>query len=359
MSDSHTRRLKLNGSHPRAGLLASTEVTVVVLMLAILCWAGSCLVSSPEDELAAHAALSRASADRPVYRLAMEETGNRLWVFRGRQDVTRMNVTSGRIDRGISSSGSSLSKVAHSRDGATAILATHDNCIYLDREGFDPVWSQLPAKSASPRDLAISGDGSVALVALSDGTVRGWTVTDGRADLFDYQIHRGPLSRMCLDGDGRRLFAAFDNGSSSIHEAMTGEIVREMPNLRGECTAAVWSGDGRRVAVATSDGSLGLIDAASGENVWRATPDIRLELIRVTALEISPDGRWIAAGGLSPCCFVWDVMASDGVRKLSGHAGLVRTVAFAPHAKSLFTGGLDGAIREWSLETFTTLRTFE
>ncbi|MBC8113302.1 MAG: hypothetical protein H7062_02915 [Candidatus Saccharimonas sp.] len=360
MSSSHTRRMMLKGSHRRAGLFAATEITVVVAMLVVLCWAGSCLVSLPDDELAAQAAMSRACSDRPVYRLAMEETGNRLWVFRPSQEVTGLNLVTGQIDKSRSSSGVALSMVAHSRDGATSLLVTHDNFIWLDREGLDPVWTELSVDSPTPTDLAVSADGSVALVALSDGTVHGWSVIDTRAGAFEYRLpQRGRLTRMCLDGDGLRLFAVFNDGSASIHDAITGKTRIDLSRLDSECTSAVWSDDGRRIAVSAAGGSVGLIDAESGERVWNATANFRRELLRITSLAISPDGRWLAAGGLNTQCIVWDVTTPDVVRRLSGHDGLIRSLVFSPHANSLFTGGLDGTIREWSLESFATLRKFE
>ncbi len=360
MQAPRVRRRSLHPHPHRAGLLAATEITAVVAVLAILYWGSCLLVSPPDSELAASEALSRASSFRPVYRISMEETGNRLWVFRPLQEVTGVNLTSGQVDKSRHLPGLSPRMVAHSRDGATSLMVTEDNSVCLVHEGSDPVWEESPLEGAELVDVAVSHDGSVALFALSDGTIRGWNVIDARAELFEYRLPmRRALLRMCLDGDGLRMFAAFRDGSTSLHDARNGRLLCDLPSTGSECTAAAWSDDGRRVAVASANGSVGLIDAESGEHVWRTTLDFRVELIRVTALAISPDGRWIAAGGLSTRCFIWDSTASDVVRKLSGHAGLVRAVAFSPHAKSLFTGGLDGTIREWSLDSFTTLRTLE
>jgi len=360
MSSPPVRLLELNQNHRRAGLLAATEITVVVAVLAILYWAGSRLISLPDDEMAAHAAMSRACSDRPVYRLAMEETENRLWMFRSSQEVTGLNLTSGQVDKSRSSPGVPLTTVAHSRDGTTSLLVTQDHSICLNREGNDPVWEESSGESSMLVDAAVSNDGSVALVASSHGTVRGWNVIDTRAEAFEYRLpNPQTLVRMCLDGDGLRLFAAFSDGSVSLHEAMTGKTLWDSLKMNRKCTAAVWSEDGRRIAVATADGAIELIDATSGRRVWHPKSDLQHELVYVTALAISPDGRWLAAGGLSTRCLVWDVTAPDVVRKLSGHDGLVRAIAFSPHAESLFTGGLDGTVREWSLETFTSLRKFD
>ena len=59
-----------------------------------------------------------------------------------------------------------------------------------------------------------------------------------------------------------------------------------------------------------------------------------------------------------PHVMPWDT-ESHAVRKLSGHAGLVWSLAFSPQGDALFTGSLDGTIREWSLSTFVTVRCFK
>lgn len=365
MLSPHVQRLTSNSSHRRSGLLAATETTVIVAMLVILCWGSSRLTSLSDDDLAIHAAASRASSDRPVYRLTMEETGNRLWVFRPSQEVTALNLTSGQIDKSRSSLGVSLVTAAHSRDGATSLLVLQDDSVYLDRQGCDPVWYKRPDSGSSPSnrlvvDVDVSDDGSIALIALSDGTVRGWNAIDSRAEVFAYQLpHPEQMVRMCLDGNGLRLFASFRDGSASLHETMTGRMLCQLPNLDRESTAAAWSDDGQRIAVAGADGSIVLLDAASGQRVWQTKLDLPWGLIRVTVLALSPDSRWLAAGGLSTQCHLWDVTSPDAVRKLSGHDGLVRAIAFSPHAKTFFTGGFDGTIREWSLESFTSLRKFD
>lgn len=352
---------RLNRSHRRSGMMALTEIIVIVAALMVVWWTGSRVVSLSNGDMAAHAATSRACSDRPVYRLSMEESGKRLWIFRPAQEVAGLSLRTEQIDKVRSQLGVALMTAAHSRDGTTSLLVTHGNALYLEREGSDPVWKEFPGEISRPVDVAVSNDGSVAIAALSDGIVRGWMVIDSRAEAFEYRLPNSQkLVRMCMDGDGLRILVAYRGGQISIHEARTGKSLCDVPNETHECTAAAWSVDGRQVAIATTDGAIGLIDLASCQRVWDTkSGNLRRELMHVATLAISPDGCWIAAGGLSPQCYVWNVAAPTEVHKLSGHDGLVRAVAFAPHEKRLYTGGLDGTIREWSLETLTSLRTFE
>jgi len=361
MHSSHSRGKNVRRDHRRSGLLAASEMMCVITALLGLSWAASQAVTFPDSDGEEHSRVARACSERPVYRLALTEPEHRLWVFRFPGEVNGLNLATGKADKSRSSQVGHLSSVAHSRDGTTSLMVTQDKFVQLDRQGHDSVWLQLSPENRSVIGAAISAIGNVSLVGLTDSNVYGWSVIDGRVEAFQYQLsQQRRLIQMCLDGDGGRLFAAYNDGSASIHDSLTGELILGLscPNL--ECTAATWSEDGRNVVVATSDRSIQMIDAGTGLRVWQANSHLTLkELARVTCLAISSDGRWIAAGGLSTCCAVWDRTTSDSVYRLSGHDGLVRAVTFAPSTKSLFTGSLDGTVREWSLESFTTLRTFE
>lgn len=64
---------------------------------------------------------------------------------------------------------------------------------------------------------------------------------------------------------------------------------------------------------------------------------------------VSPDGRWIAAGGDGVGACVWDMATGQPVTAMLGHSGGVRAVAFSPDGSRLFTGGADGLVKVWDL----------
>jgi WD40 repeat protein len=77
-------------------------------------------------------------------------------------------------------------------------------------------------------------------------------------------------------------------------------------------------------------------------------------------LAYSPDGRHLASAGADGRIYVWDTATRRLVRRLEGHGGVapqggqrvrfVRKLAYAS-AERLFSGGVDGTIREWDLTT--------
>lgn len=68
------------------------------------------------------------------------------------------------------------------------------------------------------------------------------------------------------------------------------------------------------------------------------------------AIDISPDGKMIAAGSSSGEIRLWNAESGDLLYVYRGHRGPVRSVAFSPDGKMLASGGEDGYVRLWSAD---------
>ncbi len=67
------------------------------------------------------------------------------------------------------------------------------------------------------------------------------------------------------------------------------------------------------------------------------------------AINFSPDGLWLAAGGTNGSLAIWDALTGQLVWSLGRHEGYVYEVAFAPDSRTLLTGGADGVAYLWDL----------
>ncbi|MBN2309481.1 MAG: caspase family protein, partial [Candidatus Hydrogenedentes bacterium] len=76
----------------------------------------------------------------------------------------------------------------------------------------------------------------------------------------------------------------------------------------------------------------------------------------ISALAMSPDGRYIATGGVEGAIKVWEVSTGRLFRTLVGHHGMVRVLAFTADGASLFSSGFsDESLRVWRISSGSLL----
>ncbi len=70
----------------------------------------------------------------------------------------------------------------------------------------------------------------------------------------------------------------------------------------------------------------------------------------VLTLAYSPDGRWLASGGVERKILLHDAKTGKVHRVFEGHQSDIRYVAFSPDSTTLISGSSDGVVKLWSLE---------
>ena len=97
------------------------------------------------------------------------------------------------------------------------------------------------------------------------------------------------------------------------------------------------------------------VKVADGSAVWESSRERDSGL---SALEVSPDGKWIAtASGFEDASIrIWDSSNGRLVKKLDGHTGWVSRLAFSADGQFLVSGASDQTIRFWDTQTWTESR---
>jgi WD40 repeat protein len=70
----------------------------------------------------------------------------------------------------------------------------------------------------------------------------------------------------------------------------------------------------------------------------------------VTGLDISPDGRWVAASGKDSAVVIWNAETGEVHTRFEGHDRWVNRVRFSPDGSLLATASDDRTVRVWSIE---------
>ncbi len=172
-----------------------------------------------------------------------------------------------------------------------------------------------PPYGLPQQDASISNDGHVVAISGGDGTVNAWYRGSSSPGLEPRAVCRPATcepTAVAISGDGKRVAAYY-------------KAVRKV---------VLW----QRSGVGTSSYDVLAVPGAAGGDV--------------TELAFSPDGTLLAAAGDPEGTIkLWQLAAPAKPQVLRAQRGRVNGVAFAPDGRILASGGQDGTVRLWDVET--------
>jgi WD40 repeat protein len=177
------------------------------------------------------------------------------------------------------------------------------------------------------------------------------------------------LTELVFSPDGRCLAAAGRNRQLCLWDVATGALRWELPLRAGQAIERfAFSPNGRVLAAIQADRTVALYEVVSGalrarlgeadpkngrvyltDGSWSPLDIVQMRRDPPVCLACSPDGRYLALAQHTPAIHVWDIRAGREVGQLSGHAGGVVSLLFAPDGTHLFSGGTDTTVLTWDL----------
>jgi WD40 repeat protein len=190
-------------------------------------------------------------------------------------------------------------------------------------------------------------DGKRLFAAGEDGTVQVWDTASGER-VKSFRAHNLPVYGLALSPDGKLLvtcagdWKAKSHGEISLWSAQTLDRVAKLPRQESPVWSAAFSRNGKQLY--TAGGGLDVWDVATRKKLRRAAAN---QSIRCAV--VSPDGRFVAAGTqFRPAgrTLIFETATWQEVASLGEHQKLILGMAYSPSGL-LATASGDGSVILW------------
>ncbi len=212
---------------------------------------------------------------------------------------------------------------------------------------FDPASghevNRWQAHEADPRNTNWVNNGKVRFTpdgaslvtwGMAQPDVRVWSVDTGQMR-YSPLIHGGPCHDVAFAPDGHSIAVASHDGSVSVHDLATGEVVSSLPTHPNYVFAARYSPDGTMLVTACRDRKARVWDVRTRRLV---VPPVA-HGDEVFVADFTPDGRWVLSASIDGMIRLWDWRTGKPVAPTRFVRGRPLEIVSPPKGQRLVIGG--------------------
>jgi WD40 repeat protein/DNA-directed RNA polymerase subunit M/transcription elongation factor TFIIS len=196
--------------------------------------------------------------------------------------------------------------------------------------------------------LCLTPDNRLLAVGLDDNRVRVWDYV-AKKEKAVLAGHHEPVIAVALSPDGKYLASGGTDKFVRLWDVALERPIQTY-ELRSDHPAVAFTPDSNTLIVAGAD--------EKDVKLWDLKTHALKQTIehpRASALALTPDGKFLAAGGNGAT--VWNLETGKKIAGVDGHRGIVLAVAMTSDAKILFTASADDTVKIWDTATSTERKT--
>lgn len=200
-------------------------------------------------------------------------------------------------------------------------------------------------KVSKVHDVEIDEDSDRMITALEDGTVRLWSLNEGR-ELARLEGHEGKTKEITVSETAGTVASLGDDGEVQVWRLDSGKKVARFTD-ESKALSVVLSDSGTISVTGHEDGSVRVLDAATGEQQTRfeAASD------SILALAMGAGDEILVAASASGQLSAWNLKTQDQLFSVSAHEGTILSVTVTKDGTKVVSGGEDGRVRVSDITT--------
>eukprot|EP00933_Yihiella_yeosuensis_P048527 TRINITY_DN4478_c0_g1_i2.p1 TRINITY_DN4478_c0_g1~~TRINITY_DN4478_c0_g1_i2.p1 ORF type:complete len:668 (-),score=88.39 TRINITY_DN4478_c0_g1_i2:145-2001(-) len=182
----------------------------------------------------------------------------------------------------------------------------------------------------------------------NDCAVRFWH-RQSRELLTSFTNHRKPVADLLVDSDSPQIVhsGAEDKLMVSYDLKQNKPLVQHFTTSSNITSLSQRKDRDKEVVSASLDGKLLFWDVDYADPMGCIdTPPGASQRLR--CLEVSPNGRYVAAGTDDARLYIYDLMSCQCIQECEGHAGAINQVRWSPDQKQIVSAGKDGCVIIWN-----------
>ncbi|KAH9542366.1 hypothetical protein CY35_13G001800 [Sphagnum magellanicum] len=232
-----------------------------------------------------------------------------------------------------------------------------DDITFLWRIGEGDFHHTLQGHTDSVAALAFSSDGQLLASGGLDGIVNVWESSTGT---LRHKLE-GPgdaIEWVKWHPRGKLVLAGSEDFTAWLWNAETGACMTVLSGHGGSVTCGDFTPDGRTICTGGEDGSFRVWNPRTGEST-RVVQGHPFHTEGLTCLSISSDSTIAITGSTDTNACLINIQTGRVAGALTEHTKSVETTGFADGLPMVATGGMEGKLIIWDLQTLSARATCE
>jgi WD40 repeat protein len=282
-----------------------------------------------------------------VESVAFSPDGNK--ALSGSYDRTMKlwNVETGTLEETFQEHTDFIMSVAFaSDDGSDVLSGSADGTFKYWRNGNKTITFALEEPIGLVHSIAFSPDGNYALLSGSrHNTTKLWDIKTGLESITP-PTHQAWVHLVAFSPDGNKALSASDDGIIKVWNVKTGEVMHSFSNT-DRIWAAAFVPNRNQLLFGGNDGSIRVLDVAGKEIRTLKGHTGRIYSVAVADSQV-------LSGGHDGSMKLWNLDTGQELSSFQGHSDIVSSIVFSPNGYYALSGSYDKTLKLWGIFDVST-----